>query len=51
MRTVRADEDALVAQPVDHVGCFLRGRFERVAPENPGVVLVTEEGDGRFRGE
>lgn len=27
------------------------GLFERVAPENPGVVLVTEEGDGRFRGE
>lgn len=26
------------------------GLFERVAPENPGVVLVTEEGDGRFRG-
>jgi hypothetical protein len=27
------------------------GLFERVAPENPSVVLVTEEGDGRFRGE
>lgn len=27
------------------------GLFERVAPENPDVVLVTEEGDGRFRGE
>ncbi|MFT3729292.1 MAG: hypothetical protein QM759_15825 [Terricaulis sp.] len=27
------------------------GLFESVAPENPGVVLVTEEGDGRFRGE
>ena len=26
------------------------GLFEHVAPENPGVVLVTEEGDGRFRG-
>lgn len=26
------------------------GLFERVAPENPDVVLVTEEGDGRFRG-
>lgn len=26
------------------------GLFEDVAPENPGVVLVTEEGDGRFRG-
>lgn len=27
------------------------GLFEHVAPENPDVVLVTEEGDGRFRGE
>ena len=27
------------------------GLFEHVAPENPGVLLVTEEGDGRFRGE
>lgn len=27
------------------------GLFERIAPENPDVVLVTEEGDGRFRGE
>jgi hypothetical protein len=27
------------------------GLFEDVAPENPDVVLVTEEGDGRFRGE
>lgn len=27
------------------------GLFERLAPENPDVVLVTEEGDGRFRGE
>lgn len=27
------------------------GLFERVAPENPGVLLVTDEGDGRFRGE
>jgi hypothetical protein len=27
------------------------GLFESVAPENPDVVLVTEEGDGRFRGE
>ncbi len=26
------------------------GLFERVAPENPDVVLVTDEGDGRFRG-
>lgn len=26
------------------------GLFEDVAPENPGVVLVNEEGDGRFRG-
>ena len=26
------------------------GLFERLAPENPDVVLVTEEGDGRFRG-
>lgn len=26
------------------------GLFEDLAPENPGVVLVTEEGDGRFRG-
>ncbi|GAM98079.1 hypothetical protein U91I_01709 [alpha proteobacterium U9-1i] len=26
------------------------GLFERIAPENPDVVLVTEEGDGRFRG-
>lgn len=26
------------------------GLFEDIAPENPGVVLVTEEGDGRFRG-
>lgn len=26
------------------------GLFEHVAPENPDVVLVTEEGDGRFRG-
>ncbi len=26
------------------------GLFERHAPENPDVVLVTEEGDGRFRG-
>jgi hypothetical protein len=27
------------------------GLFESVAPENPDVVLVTEEGDGRFRGD
>ncbi|MEQ1618178.1 MAG: hypothetical protein ABL883_07520 [Terricaulis sp.] len=27
------------------------GLFEDSAPENPNVVLVTEEGDGRFRGE
>ncbi|MBY0563038.1 MAG: hypothetical protein K2P58_02530 [Hyphomonadaceae bacterium] len=27
------------------------GLFEDIAPENPDVVLVTEEGDGRFRGE
>lgn len=26
------------------------GLFENQAPENPNVVLVTEEGDGRFRG-
>ena len=26
------------------------GLFEDIAPENPRVVLVTEEGDGRFRG-
>jgi hypothetical protein len=26
------------------------GLFENTAPENPNVVLVTEEGDGRFRG-
>ncbi len=26
------------------------GLFERLAPENPDVVLVTDEGDGRFRG-
>lgn len=26
------------------------GLFERISPENPDVVLVTEEGDGRFRG-
>jgi hypothetical protein len=26
------------------------GLFEDLAPENPDVVLVTEEGDGRFRG-
>lgn len=26
------------------------GLFENAAPENPNVVLVTEEGDGRFRG-
>jgi hypothetical protein len=26
------------------------GLFEDIAPENPDVVLVTEEGDGRFRG-
>ncbi len=27
------------------------GLFEDPSPENPNVVLVTEEGDGRFRGE
>jgi len=27
------------------------GLFEDIAPENPDVVLVTEEGDGRFRGD
>lgn len=27
------------------------GLFEDTAPENPNVVLVTEEGDGRHRGE
>lgn len=27
------------------------GLFENPAPENPNVVLVTEEGDGKFRGE
>jgi hypothetical protein len=27
------------------------GLFEDQAPENPNVVLVIEEGDGRFRGE
>lgn len=27
------------------------GLFENPAPENPNVVLVIEEGDGRFRGE
>ena len=26
------------------------GLFERLAPENPDIVLVAEEGDGRFRG-
>lgn len=26
------------------------GLFENAAPENPNVLLVTEEGDGRFRG-
>ncbi len=26
------------------------GLFEDTAPENPNVVIVTEEGDGRFRG-
>jgi hypothetical protein len=26
------------------------GLFEDQAPENPNVLLVTEEGDGRFRG-
>ena len=26
------------------------GLFENPAPENPNVVLVTEEGDGRYRG-
>ncbi len=26
------------------------GLFENPAPENPNVVLVTDEGDGRFRG-
>lgn len=26
------------------------GLFEDTAPENPNVVLVTDEGDGRFRG-
>jgi hypothetical protein len=26
------------------------GLFEDQAPENPNVVLVTDEGDGRFRG-
>lgn len=26
------------------------GLFENQAPENPNVLLVTEEGDGRFRG-
>ena len=26
------------------------GLFENPSPENPNVVLVTEEGDGRFRG-
>lgn len=26
------------------------GLFEDTAPENPNVVLVTEEGDGRYRG-
>ncbi|MBS0385311.1 MAG: hypothetical protein JSS00_08175, partial [Proteobacteria bacterium] len=27
------------------------GLFEDLSPENPDVVLVTEEGDGRFRGD
>lgn len=27
------------------------GLFEDVAPENPDVIIVTDEGDGRFRGE
>lgn len=27
------------------------GLFERLAPENPDIVLVSEEGDGRFRGD
>jgi hypothetical protein len=27
------------------------GLFENPAPENPNVVLVSEEGDGKFRGE
>jgi hypothetical protein len=27
------------------------GLFEDVSPENPDVIIVTEEGDGRFRGE
>jgi hypothetical protein len=26
------------------------GLFERLAPENPDIVLVADEGDGRFRG-
>ncbi len=36
------------AGPQEELGI---GLFEDTAPENPNVVLVTEEGDGRFRGE
>ena len=41
---------APVARPLHLPGDDEVGLFENPSPENPNVVLVTEEGDGRFRG-
>ncbi|MDX2276062.1 MAG: hypothetical protein NW206_11490 [Hyphomonadaceae bacterium] len=50
-RTELAERMAAPLRPLTEQEELDIGLFERVAPENPGVLLVTEEGDGRFRGE
>ncbi len=50
----RSELAARIAAPLQGAGPQEEldiGLFEDTAPENPNVVLVTEEGDGRFRGE
>lgn len=50
-RTELAERMAAPLKPQAQQDDLDIGLFERVAPENPSVLLVTEEGDGRFRGE
>lgn len=50
-RTELAERIAAPLRPAAPQDDLDIGLFEDIAPENPDVVLVTEEGDGRFRGE
>lgn len=49
-RTELAERIAAPLRPAKPQAELDFGLFEHQAPENPNVVLVTEEGDGRFRG-